>query len=63
LWNDLQSVSLNRRALGEIRKAKYCYLCTNTAFEMAESFSDVGKIEAIEQLYRLSAYNPVSGLA
>ena len=29
---------------------------------MAESFSDIGKIEAIDQLYRLSAYNPVSGL-
>ena len=30
---------------------------------MAESFSDIGKVEAIEQLYRLSAYNPVSGLS
>ena len=30
---------------------------------MAESFSEIGKIEAIEQLYRLSAYNPVSGLS
>ena len=29
---------------------------------MAETFSEIGKIEAIEQLYRLSAYNPVSGL-
>ena len=30
---------------------------------MAESFSDIGKMEAIEQLYRLSAYSPVSGLS
>ena len=30
---------------------------------MAERFSDIGRIEAIEQLYRLSAYNPVSGLS
>ena len=30
---------------------------------MAESFSEIGKVEAIEQLYRLSAYNPVSGLS
>ena len=30
---------------------------------MAESFSDIGRIEAIDQLYRLSAFNPVSGLA
>ena len=30
---------------------------------MAESFSDLGRIEAIDQLYRLSAYNPVSGLS
>ena len=30
---------------------------------MAESFSEIGKIEAIEQLYRLSAYSPVSGLS
>ena len=30
---------------------------------MAESFSEIGKIEAIEQLYRLSAYTPVSGLS
>lgn len=30
---------------------------------MAESFSDLGRVEAIEQLYRLSAYSPVSGLA
>lgn len=30
---------------------------------MAESFSDIGKNEAIEQLYRLSAYSPVSGLS
>ncbi len=30
---------------------------------MAESFSEIGKIEAIDQLYRLSAYNPVSGLS
>ncbi|MBR1510882.1 MAG: hypothetical protein IJ623_09555 [Bacteroidales bacterium] len=29
---------------------------------MAESFSELGKVEAIEQLYRLSAYNPVAGL-
>ena len=29
---------------------------------MAESFSDIGRIEAIDQLYRLSAYNPVAGL-
>ena len=29
---------------------------------MAESFSDIGRIEAIDQLYRLSAYNPVTGL-
>lgn len=29
---------------------------------MAESFSDIGKVEAIDQLYRLSAYSPVSGL-
>ena len=29
---------------------------------MADSFYDLGKIEAISQLYRLSAYNPVSGL-
>ncbi len=30
---------------------------------MAESFSEIGKIEAVEQLYRLSAYSPVSGLS
>ena len=30
---------------------------------MADSFSDIGRIEAIDQLYRLSAYSPVSGLA
>ena len=30
---------------------------------MADSFSDIGRIEAIDQLYRLSAYNPVSGLS
>jgi len=30
---------------------------------MAESFADIGRIEAIEQLYRLSAYNPVTDLA
>ena len=30
---------------------------------MAENFSDIGKIEAIEQLYRLSAYSPVNGLS
>ncbi len=30
---------------------------------MAESFSDIGRIEAIDQLYRLSAYFPVSGLS
>ena len=30
---------------------------------MAESFSDIGKVEAIEQLYRLSAYSPVNGLS
>ncbi len=29
---------------------------------MADSFSDIGKVEAIDQLYRLSAYSPVSGL-
>ena len=29
---------------------------------MAESFSDIGRIEAIDQLYRLSAYSPVPGL-
>ena len=29
---------------------------------MAESFSDIGKEEAIDQLYRLSAYHPVPGL-
>ncbi|MBO5581268.1 MAG: hypothetical protein IJ755_00940 [Bacteroidales bacterium] len=29
---------------------------------MAESFSDIGKVEAIDQLYRLSAYHPVPGL-
>ena len=29
---------------------------------MAESFSDIGKVEAIDQLYRLSAYSRVSGL-
>ena len=29
---------------------------------MAESFSDIGKIEAIEQLYRLSAYTPITAL-
>ena len=29
---------------------------------MAESFSDIGKVEAIDQLYRLSAYQPVPGL-
>ena len=29
---------------------------------MAETFSDLGKIEAIDQLYRLSAYSPVTGL-
>ena len=30
---------------------------------MADTFSSLGKIEAIAQLYRLSAYNPVSGLS
>jgi len=30
---------------------------------MAETFSDIGKVEAIDQLYRLSAYHPVPGLA
>ena len=30
---------------------------------MAEKFSEIGAVEAIEQLYRLSAYNPVEGLA
>ena len=30
---------------------------------MAEKFSEIGKIEAIEELYRLSAYTPVSGLS
>ena len=29
---------------------------------MAESFSDIGKVEAIDQLYRLSADHPVPGL-
>ena len=29
---------------------------------MAESFSDIGKVEAIEQLYSLYAYHPVPGL-
>jgi thiamine-monophosphate kinase len=29
---------------------------------MAENFSDIGKAEAIDQLYRLSAYQPVPGL-
>ena len=29
---------------------------------MAENFSDIGKVEAIDQLYRLSAYHPVPGL-
>ncbi len=29
---------------------------------MAEDFSDIGKIDAIQQLYKLSAYSPVSGL-
>jgi thiamine-monophosphate kinase len=29
---------------------------------MAETFSDIGRIEAIDQLYRLSAFNPVAGL-
>ena len=32
-------------------------------YSMAESFSEIGKIEAIEQMYRLSAYSPVSGLS
>ena len=30
---------------------------------MTESFSDIGRVEAIDQLYRLSAYNPVNGLS
>ena len=30
---------------------------------MAESFTDIGKVEAIDQLYRLSAYHPVPGLS
>ena len=30
---------------------------------MADTFSSLGKIEAIAQLYRLSAYNPVNGLS
>ena len=30
---------------------------------MAESFADIGRIEAIDQLYRLSAYKPVEGLS
>lgn len=30
---------------------------------MAASFSEIGKVEAIDQLYRLSAYSPVSGLS
>ena len=29
---------------------------------MAESFAEIGRIEAIDQLYRLSAYSPVPGL-
>lgn len=29
---------------------------------MADTFSDIGKMEAIDKLYRLSAYDPVSGL-
>ena len=29
---------------------------------MAEHFSDIGKAEAIDQLYRLCAYQPVPGL-
>lgn len=30
---------------------------------MPESFSDMGRVEAIEQLYRLSAYSPVTALS
>ena len=30
---------------------------------MAESFADLGRIEAIDQLYRLSAYKPLEGLS
>lgn len=30
---------------------------------MAENFSTLGKMEALEQLYRLSAYKPLSGLS
>ena len=30
---------------------------------MAENFTDIGRIEAIDQLYRLSAYRPVPGLS
>ena len=30
---------------------------------MAETFSDLGRMEAIDQLYRLSAYHPVNGLS
>ena len=30
---------------------------------MAENFSDIGKTEAIDQLYRLCAYHPVPGLS
>lgn len=30
---------------------------------MAQTFSDIGKIQALEQLYRLSAYHPVQGLS
>ena len=30
---------------------------------MAETFSQVGKMEAIDQFYRLSAYAPVTGLS
>ena len=29
---------------------------------MSDRFSDIGKVEAIDQLYRLSAYHPVPGL-
>ena len=30
---------------------------------MAQTFSEIGAVEAIDQLYRLSAYSPVSGLS
>ncbi len=30
---------------------------------MAQTFSEIGAVEAIDQLYRLSAYSPISGLS